>query len=73
LDKCPAGRGYATIVPTLGIPYKRDSAKVINQGPVNLGPGLVSQIAVVQTTDAFQLGSAELAIRITPCPKNSSY
>ncbi len=73
LDKCPAGRGYATIVPTLGVPYKPDSATVVNQGPVSLGPGLIAQIAVVKTTDSFLLGSAEVAIRVTPCPKNSSY
>lgn len=73
IDKCPAGRGYATIVPTLGVPYKQDSAVVVNQGPVTIGPGQIAQIAVVKTTDAFLLGSAEVAIRITPCPKNGSY
>lgn len=73
LDKCPGGRGYATIVPTLGVPYKQDSAIVVNQGPVTLGPGQIAQIAVVKTTDSFLLGSAEIAIRVTPCPKNASY
>ena len=73
IDKCPAGRGYATIVPTLGVPYKQDSATVVNQGPVTIGPGQIAQIAVVKTTDSFLLGSAEVAIRITPCPKNGSY
>ena len=71
--KCPAGRGSVKIVPTLGIPYKADSAKVIQQGPVDLGNGTIVQIAVVETTDAFLPGSAEVAIRISPCPRSGSY
>jgi serine/threonine-protein kinase len=73
LGKCPSGRGAATIVPTLGVPYKQDSATVINQGPVAIGGDEVAQIAVVRTTDSFLLGSAEVAIRVTPCPKSGSY
>jgi len=73
LANCPSGRGAASIVPTLGVPYKQGSAVVIQQGPVALGDGTVAQIAVVKTTDSFLLGSAEVAIRISPCPRNGSF
>ena len=71
--KCPSGRGSAEIVPTLGVPYKQDSAKIVQQGPVDLGSGNIAQIVVVETNSSFLLGSAEVAIRISPCPRSGGY
>lgn len=66
---CPGGRGIALVVPDIAIPYKQGSAKVTYQGPVDLGGGRTAQVAVVKTTKDFVPGSAEVAIRIQPCPK----
>jgi beta-lactam-binding protein with PASTA domain len=65
---CPAGRGAAQIVSDLAIPFRKGSASIIHQGPVDLGDGRVAQVAVVTTNGDFLPGSAEVAIRIQPCP-----
>ncbi|MEI6447132.1 MAG: PASTA domain-containing protein [Actinomycetes bacterium] len=65
---CPTGRGFAQINPDLIVPFKQGSAKVTQQGPVDLGDGRIAQLAVVKTTKGFVAGSAEVAIRVQPCP-----
>lgn len=65
---CPTGRGFAQINPDLIVPFKQGTAKVTQQGPVDLGDGRIAQLAVVKTTKDFVAGSAEVAIRVQPCP-----
>ena len=66
---CPLGRGAAQMSPDLAIPYRKDSAQIVHQGPVDLGDGRVAQVAVVKTNGDFIPGSAEVAIRVAPCPQ----
>jgi beta-lactam-binding protein with PASTA domain len=66
--KCPSGRGFAAIVPLYGVPYRSGSAKITFQGPVDLGDGRIAQIAVTQTTGDYLPGSADVEIKISPCP-----
>lgn len=66
---CPLGRGAAQISPDLAIPYRKDSAQIVHQGPVDLGDGRIAQVGVVKTNGDFIPGSAELAIRVAPCPQ----
>ena len=66
---CLMGRGSAQIVPDLAIPFKKGTAEIVHQGPVDLGDGRIAQVAVVNTNGDFVPGSAEVAIRIQPCPQ----
>ena len=66
---CPLGRGAAQISPDLAVPYRKDSAQIVHQGPVDLGDGRIAQAVVVKTNGDFIPGSAEVAIRVAPCPQ----